>query len=160
MLLISSRWPVLLEIMEGRTPAVGNVWSHCLRPSQVHLELCPTFGQSGRSKVVVVHDQLVHLQRDGLHGGFKLHAAVEDEDVEAAVALQDLCDGLGHAVHVPKVQQHQLRRESLKQRKSVLDHMLADLASPSQHQWIFQTPESVRGFSLMEAPVTVAPVFH
>lgn len=113
MLLISSRWPVLLEIMEGRTPAVGNpsnICGHCqcLAASQTELRACRTFGQSGWPEVVVVHDQLVHLQRYGLHRGFELHAAVEDEDVEAAVALQDLCDGLGHAVHVPEVQQHQL----------------------------------------------------
>lgn len=76
-----------------------------------------TFGQCGRSKVVVVHDQLVRLQRDGLRRGFDLHAAVEDEDVEAAVALQDLCDGLGHAVHVPEIQQNQFRGKRLRRRK-------------------------------------------
>lgn len=121
MLLISSRWPVLLEIMEGRTPAVGKTpatfaVSVAVSLPQTQLRGSRTFGQGGRSEVVVVHDQLVHLQRYGLHGGFELHAAVEDEDVEAAVALQDLCDGLGHVVHVPEVQQHQLRGEGLRQR--------------------------------------------
>lgn len=123
MLLTSSRWPVLLEIMEGRTPAVENPQQHLqsLPPSiptpDPELGACRTFGQGGWSKVVVLHDQLVHLQGYGLHGGFELHAAVEDEDVEAAVALQDLCDGLGHAVHVPEVQQHQFRRERLRRRQ-------------------------------------------
>lgn len=67
MLLTSSRWPVLLEIMEGRTPAVDNPEQHLQssspRPPHTQTELrdCRTFSQSGWSKVVVVHDQLVHL---------------------------------------------------------------------------------------------------
>lgn len=67
-----------------------------------------TFSQRDGPKVVVVHEEFVRLQSQRLRRSFDLHAAVEDEDVQAAKALQNLGDGLGRAVHIPEVQQHQL----------------------------------------------------
>lgn len=75
-----------------------------------------TFSQSDGSKVVVVHEELVRLQRQTLRRSLDLHAAVEDEDVQAAVAVQNLSHRHRHAVHVSKVQQHELWRESLRTR--------------------------------------------
>lgn len=65
-----------------------------------------TFGQGDRPKVVYIHDCLVHFQREGLHWRFDLHAAVADQDVHTAEALEDLCDDAGHTVHVTEIQQH------------------------------------------------------
>ena len=72
-----------------------------------------TFGQSYGSKVVHVHDGLVQLQRHVLHRSFHLHAAVDDEDVQAAVAFQHLWDHIRQALHVTEVNQHQFGREGL-----------------------------------------------
>lgn len=75
--------------------------------------VCSTFCQSNGSKVVHVHDVPVHLQGQVLSGGFDLHAAVEDQDVHAAIALHHLGSHVFHAVHIAEVQQHQFGREGL-----------------------------------------------
>lgn len=112
MLLTRIRWPLLLEIMEGSTPATETL-SLISAPYQHHLLQSPTFSQRDGPKVVVVHEEFVRLESQGLRRSFDLHAAVENEDVQAAVTLQNLGDGLCRAVHVPKVQQHQLRGKRL-----------------------------------------------
>ncbi|TNN52839.1 hypothetical protein EYF80_036939 [Liparis tanakae] len=115
---------VLTEMPYSSTSArrqSKNAWTACLEaesgPDKTHSIFRPecfrwsTFGQRGRAEVVVVHQHLVHLQRRALSRSLELQAAVEDEDVQAAVTLQDLRDHLRHAVQVPELQQHQLGGE-------------------------------------------------
>lgn len=73
-----------------------------------------TFSQSAGAKVVDVHDVSVYFQRDVLHWGLQLHAAVTDQDIHAAVTVHNLGHHLLHALHVAEVQEHQLWGKRLK----------------------------------------------
>ena len=77
------------------------------------LPLVSTFGQSAGAKIVDVHDVSVHFERDALHRGLQLHAAIADQHVHTAVTLNHLIHHLWHAVHVTKVQDHKLGLERL-----------------------------------------------
>lgn len=64
-----------------------------------------TFGQGDGPKVVGIHDLFVELQRDLIGRPLHLHAGVVDEDVHAAVAIQDFLCHILHTADVCEVQQ-------------------------------------------------------
>ncbi len=67
---------------------------------------CFTLNQRDRPKVVHIHDDPVHLEGQTLYRSFHLHTAIEDENIQTAVTLQDLRDHLRNALHVTEVQLH------------------------------------------------------
>lgn len=96
-----------------------------------------TLNQCDGPKVVDVHDNPVHLEGQTLYRSFHLHAAVEDEDIQTSVTLQDLRDDLRNTLHITEVQLHQFgwKRLSSKVTKSphIYNHSL------NKYCWMFQT---------------------
>lgn len=88
---------------------MSSPWPRNPREGQTH----KTFGQGDGSKVIGVHDLFVKLQRNLMGRSFHLHAGIADEDVHAAVAIQDLFGHILDAADVREVQEDQLWGECL-----------------------------------------------
>ena len=107
-------------------------WPRNPQEGQTH----ETFGQYDGSKVIGIHDLFVELQRNLMGRSLHLHAGIVDEDIHAAVAIQDLFGHILDTADVWEIQEDQLWGECLldqRENQGTCGNILTDLgALPSK----------------------------